>query len=206
MLDRKGDRPMGARVRRIPKIGCTAMMLLGGNAALLAANVCNVSSYGAKGDGVTKDTFAVQRAIDDCSAKGGGTVRLDHGTFVTGPITLKSHISLEVGPGSLLLGSLDKADYAALTLMREPAVQPLILASNVEDVSIRGRGIIDGRGQPWWDEGYAHKNSPDYVAAKRPRLVFLDHVKHVAIEGITIQNSASWQVTLYDCEDVTVRD
>ena len=81
------------------------------SASASAARICDVTAYGAKGDGVTKDTHAIQSAIDACAAKGGGTVRLASGTFLTGPIVLKSHITLEVDAGATLLGSQDKADY-----------------------------------------------------------------------------------------------
>jgi polygalacturonase len=175
-------------------------------AAALAATICDAGTYGAKADGTTKDTLALQKAIDDCAGKGGGTVRLAKGTFLTGPIVLKSHIILQIDAGATLLGSQDTTDYPRMTEMREDAIQPLIGATNAQDISIRGGGTIDGAGQPWWAEVYAHKNSPDYVAAKRPRLILFDHSEHILIEGVTIQNSASWQVTLYYSGDVTLRN
>lgn len=171
-----------------------------------AATICDAGAYGARADGTTKDTLALQRAIDECAAKGGGTVLLARGIFLTAPIVLKSHITLEIDPGATLLGSQDKGDYPRMREMREDAVQPLISASNARDISIRGGGTIDGAGQPWWAEVYAHKASPEYVAAKRPRLIFFDHSKQLSIEGVTIQNSASWQVTLYYCDGVTIRN
>ncbi|MGC2402013.1 MAG: glycoside hydrolase family 28 protein [Acidobacteriaceae bacterium] len=187
-------------------IACATILAMSNGLAIRAATVCDVSAYGAVADGKTKDTSALQRAINDCSARGGGTVRLTRGIFLSGPIVLKSHIVLDIEAGATLLGSQDKADYATATLMRETAVQPLIGAADAEDISIRGGGTIDGNGQPWWAQVYAHRNSPDFVAAKRPRLIFMDHARHIRIEGVTIQNSASWQVTLYYCEDVTIRD
>jgi polygalacturonase len=168
--------------------------------------VCDARSYGAKADGTTKDTLALQKAIDDCARKGGGVVQLARGTFLSGPIVLKSHITLEIDSGATLLGSQDKGDYPSMREMREDAIQPLISATNAKDVAIRGGGTIDGAGQPWWAEVYAHKDSPDYVAAKRPRLIFFDHSKQILIEGVTIQNSASWQVTLYYSDGVTLRN
>ena len=185
---------------------CAAIVALSASLAANAATVCDAFAYGAKADGKTKDTAALQQAIDDCARKGGGTVLLAKGTFLTGPIVLKSHIALDVEPGATLLGSQDKSDYSQWTVLREDAVQPLIRATDAQYVIIRGGGTIDGAGQPWWAEVRAHKNSPDYVAAKRPRLILIDHSKHIRIEGITIQNSASWQVTLYYSDDVTIRD
>jgi len=162
--------------------------------------------YGAKADGKTKDTKALQQAIDTCASRGGGTVRLRSGTFLTGPVTLRSHITLQIDPGATLLGSQDKGDYPEAQELREASVQPLIQAIDAEDVSITGGGTIDGAGLPWWQMVWASKAEHKIVAAKRPRLLVLDHCKHILIEGVTIQNSASWQVVPYYSDDVTIRN
>ena len=175
-------------------------------AAAGAAPVCNVRTYGAKGDGHTKDSAAIQKAINACEAKGGGTVRLTKGTYLSGPIQLKSHITLDVEPGATLLGSQDKADYQDTTELRQPAVMPLIEAKNAENITITGGGTIDGNGKPWWDDVYSHRHAPDFDPAKRPRLLILDHCRHVLIDNVTIENSASWQVVPYYSEDVTIRN
>jgi polygalacturonase len=203
-----------------------AAMLCSG-AAANAARVCDAKAYGAKADGTTKDTQALQAAIDDCAKKGGGIVRLSSGTFLTAPIVLKSHITLEVDPGATLLGSQDAADYPDMQELRENALQPLISATNAEDITIRGGGTIDGNGKPWWDAVYAHRPPPGgpsattapvtpenaaafrasvAVASRRPRLLVLDHCQHVLIDGVTIQNSPSWQVVPYYSDDVTIRN
>ena len=171
-----------------------------------AARVCDVTAYGAKGDGVTKNTHAIQNSIDACAAKGGGTVRLASGTFLTGPIVLKSHITLEIDAGATLLGSQEKADYPEVQELRERALQPLLSATNAEHIVIRGGGTIDGNGKPWWDAVYAHRAGSNFVAAMRPRLILFDHCKHVLIENMTIQNSASWQVVPYYSDDVVIRN
>lgn len=171
-----------------------------------AARVCSVSAYGAKGDSITKDTHAIQSAIDSCSAKGGGIVRLIPGIYLTGPIVLKSKITLEVDTGATLLGTQDHADYPEVTELREPALQPLVSATNADHITIRGGGTIDGNGKPWWDAVYAHRAGSNFVAAMRPRLILFDHCRHVLIENMTIQNSASWQVVPYYSDYVTIRD
>jgi polygalacturonase len=197
----------GARAvsRRILGTFFLAALAICGNLAH-AARVCDVTAYGAKGDGVTKDTHAIQSAIDACAVKGGGTVRLASGTFLTGPIVIKSHITLEVDAGATLLGSQDKADYPEVQELRERALQPLLSATNAEHIVIRGGGTIDGNGKPWWDAVYAHRAGSNFVAAMRPRLILFDHCKHVLIENMTIQNSASWQVVPYYSDDVVIRN
>ncbi len=198
---------VGARIvsRSILGIFFIAALAISG-AFAYAARICDVTANGAKGDGVTKDTRAIQGAIDACAAKGGGTVRLASGTFLTGPIVLKSHITLEVDAGATLLGSQDKADYPQVHELREPALQPLISATNAEYIVIRGGGTIDGNGKPWWDAVYAHRAGSNFVAAMRPRLILFDHCKHILIENMTIQNSASWQVVPYYSDDVVIRN
>lgn len=170
-----------------------------------AARTCDVRSYGAKGNGTTLDTHAIQRAIDACAAQGGGIVRLSGGTFLTGPITLKSHITLDVEKGATLLGSQNFADYPPAEELRQPSVEPLIGAKNAVDITIDGGGTIDGAGQPWWKAVYSHDHSK-FTAAQRPRLILLDHCSHVLIDNVTIENSASWQVVPYYCNDVTIRN
>ncbi len=202
-------RDAAARARAARLVFQVAMMgaaALGTASVATAATICDPLTYGAKADGQTKDTKAIQKAIDSCEAKGGGTVPLQKGIFLTGPIQLKSHITLQVDPGATLLGSQDKTDYPEAQELREASVEPLIGAKDAEDITIRGGGTIDGNGKPWWDEVYSHRHMPDFVAAKRPRLVLLDHCRHVLIEGVTIQNSASWQVVPYYSDDVTIRD
>jgi len=176
-------------------------------ATLHAARTCNPRDFGAKTDGTSKDTAAIQKAIDTCAAKGGGTVRLTAGTFLSAPLVLKSNITLELDKGATLLGSPDHADYPEITEFRLPGVQSLVSATNAENVSITGEGTIDGNGESWWqmartvrDAGVMGNPHP------RPRLVVFDHCKHVSIEGVTIQNSPMWQVVPYYSDDVVIHN
>ena len=116
-----------------------------------AAMTCNVREYGAVGDGKTKDTTAIQKAVDTCAGKGGGTVWLEGGTFVTGPVLLKSNITLFVAKGAVLLGSPDMADFGMVEFARHQTRAPLVSAVNAEHVTITGGGTIDGNGKVWWD-------------------------------------------------------
>jgi polygalacturonase len=176
-------------------------------ATLHAARTCNPRDFGAKADGTTKDTAAIQKAIDACSAKDGGTVRLTAGTYLSAPIVLKSNITLQLDKGATLLGSPDHADYPEITEFRLPGVQSLVSAINAENVSITGEGTIDGNGESWWqmartvrDAGVMGNPHP------RPRLVVFDHCKHVRVEGVTIQNSPMWQLVPYYSDDVVIHN
>jgi polygalacturonase len=148
--------------------------------AMAAGKVCDVRTYGAKADGATKDTKAIQAAIDDCAGAGGGTVKLSGGVFLSAPIVLKSNITFDIAQGATLLGSPDHADYPAKTELRAPGTQSLVSATNAEKIAITGGGIIDGNGESWWVEARATHNAGVVGAVQfRPRLVVFDHCKHV---------------------------
>ncbi len=182
-----------------------------------APATCNVKAFGAKGDGVTKDTAAIQAAIDKCArgprlsandGSGQGTVVLPAGgTYLSGPILLKSGVALEIEKGAVLLGSPDRADYPTVTFARNQTVQPLVSAVNAEDVAIEGEGTIDGNGKVWWDYVKGVKESGVLgTDHPRPMGVVFDHAKHVRMEGVTVQNSGFWQIVPYYADDVTIRN
>lgn len=184
-----------------------SVMLIAGWQAALGATTCNPRTFGAKGDGVTKDTKAIQAAIDACERKGGGVVRLTKGTYLSAPIVLKSHITLQLDKGATLLGSSEHADYPAKVEFREPGLQSLVSATNATDVAITGSGTIDGAGDTWWKMARSIKNAGVMGSDHpRPRLVVFDHCTGVRIEGVTIQNSPMWQLVLYYSHDVIVRN
>ena len=175
--------------------------------ALHAFASCDPRALGAKGDGVTKDTAAIQKAIDDCGAKGGGTVRLAAGTYVSAPIVLKSNVTLQLDKGATLLGSPDHGDYPAITMFHLPDLQPLVSATNATNVAITGEGTIDGNGDSWWQQARAIRDHGVLGNGHpRPKLIIFDHCKRVRIEGVTIQNSPMWQVVPYYSDGVVIRN
>jgi polygalacturonase len=110
---------------------------------LLAAQVFNILDFGAKDDGLTLNTSAIQAAIKKCKAAGGGTVWVPAGRFLTGTIFLDSDIELHLSPGATLLGSTAMKDYDAVH-------RHLIYAENAHNVSITGTGTIDGQGPAFY--------------------------------------------------------
>ena len=114
----------------------------------------NVRDYGAAGDGQTLDTQAIQAAIDAGERQGGGTVFFPAGKYVSGSIFLRSHITLQLDAGAILWGSEDPADYPIIDSrwegIEQPTHAPLIAGCDLTNIAVIGRGIIDGRGAPWW--------------------------------------------------------
>jgi DNA sulfur modification protein DndE len=113
----------------------------------------NIASYGAKADGIVLNTTFIQKAIDDCTQAGGGTVLIPKGFWVTGPLDLKSNVNLHVADGAVLQFSnnpndfpLVKTNWEGLDAIR--AHSP-IYAVDAENIAITGKGIIDGAGEAW---------------------------------------------------------
>ena len=199
-------RPLPLFSRTLIGAGCAALVLSVSAAALAHAQSCDPRAYGAKADGTSKDTAAIQKAIDTCAAKGGGTVHLTAGTYVTAPIMLKSNITLQLDKGATLLGSPDHADYPSKTEFHVPDLQPLIGAENAENIVITGGGTIDGNGASWWQEARSIQDHGILGNHPRPKLMILDHCQHVRIENVTVQNSPMWQLVPYYSDDVTIRN
>ena len=174
--------------------------------AAFAASNCNVRTNGAKGDGKTKDTVAIQKAIDECSAKGGGTVLFTAGTYVSAPIVIKSNVTLHLDKDATLLGSPDHADYPAKVVFGTPDRQPLVGSENATNIAIEGEGTIDGNGESWWEESRKVHDGGILGNHPRPKLIILDHSKNIRIEGITIQNSPMWQLVPYYSENIVIRN
>jgi len=183
-----------------------AALLCGAGETLLAQATCDPRTFGAKGDGVTKDTQAIQSAIDACAAKGGGIVRLTAGTYVSAPIVLKSNIDFHLDKGATLLGSPNHADYPPQTEFHLPDLQPLVGAIGATNIAITGEGTIDGNGESWWKEARGVKDHGILGVGKpRPKLIILDHCKHVRVEGVSIKNSPMWQLVPYYSDDVVIK-
>src|SRR6185503_17027332 len=111
----------------------------------LGARVYNVREFGAKGDGTTLDTAAVQAAIDACTRDNGGTVLVPAGDFVVGTLELKTNVTLHLATKGRLLGSPNKEDYRAGRGI-PPGNGNIVLlgAADIENVTIEGNGTIDG--------------------------------------------------------------
>jgi polygalacturonase len=138
---------------------------------------------------------AIQKAIDNCSGTHQGTVLLDGGVvFVSSPLILKSHMTLRIAEGTTLAGSTNHADYPDKEEFKDKGKQALLTATNAEDVTIDGTGVIDGRGDSWWDKPHD----------TRPRLIVFDHCKNVHMRGVTVENSPMWQIVPYYSDDVTL--
>jgi polygalacturonase len=179
------------------------------------AGTFNVKDFGAKGDGTTLDTLAIQRAID-AAAPSGGTVIFNQGTYLSGSIFLKSRITLQIGQDVTLLGSQRLSDYPVMPTriagieMSWPAA--LINVYKQSHVTIEGQGTIDGDGKIFWDSYWALRKKYDSQGlrwaadydAQRPRLIQIFESNHVQLGGgLSLKRSGFW--TVHICYSAGVR-
>ena len=181
-----------------------------------ATRIFSANSYGASGDGTKNSTKAVQQAIDACSKAGGGIVTLRPGHYVTGALFLKSDVHLSIGLGVTLLASQNDDDYPSLSTrvagieMKWPAA--LINVNDQKNVKISGGGMIDGRGEKWWDRYWSFRGdyeprglrwASDYDA-QRVRLMVIWKSTDVSIDNLTLKRSGFWTVQVVYSDHVTV--
>jgi len=162
-----------------------------------------VTDYGAVGNGITKNTQAIQKAIDTAAAEGGGTVYFPAGNYLSGTIYLKNNITLHLDAGATLLGSNKLEDFpitkcAYRSYTDNYTYRSLIFGENLHNIAIVGRGTIDG-------QGAAFKFTRENPYLCRPYIIRIITCKKVLIEGIRLQNSPMWMQHYLACDNVTVR-
>jgi len=193
---------------------------VGSAAPLKAAK--SILNYGAKPDGKTMNTRAIQRAIDDVFQAGGGLVYVPPGRFLMGGLEMKSRVTLYLEAGAVLLGSTQLSDYEYREGLpkghSDIDAYHVVFARGAEDITICGLGTIDGQGEAWWEINPNHKPTPEnewrdvasgYYQAKynntRPSpMVEIVECRNVRISGVTLKNSAGWTLRPIGCETVMI--
>jgi len=184
-------------------------ILLCGFANAAAAATCDPHTYGAKADGNTLDTAALQQAIDACAVHGGDVV-LNGGTFLSAPLTLKSRVHLVIEKDATLLGSSNLNDYPVRTEKEYSWRRVALLhADNATDIAITGGGVVDGAGQVWWEyarQGRVAGDTSGSAGHPRPLLVDITHSNHILIDGVRFQNSPMYNLTFFQSSYIDIRN
>jgi hypothetical protein len=191
---------MPARIRSGARQLLLALPLLSSAVWAAPDRIVDAAQAGARGDGSTVNTAAIQKAIDDCSASGGGTVRFPAGRYVTGTIQLKDNVTLHLDEGAVLLGSLNAADYLNVDPFLSgdgvPLGYALIVAAGAKHVGIEGAGAIDGRGSA------VKAAQASYTI--RPFLVRWVKSTDIAVRDVHLLNSGAWTMNFFQCTNATV--
>jgi hypothetical protein len=181
----------------------------------------DVRDFGATGDGLHKETHALQKAIDTCHRAGGGRVLLPAGRYLSGTIFLKSNVELHLQNGAVLLGSPDAEDYNAEDIFPENiafasenvTARHLVIAYQQENIAITGNGTIDGNSSAFFDSlpagksaTYRYKSGNFPIPEWRPgQMIFLCRCKNVTVRDVRLFNSPYWTLFLLGCDDVQIR-
>ena len=190
-----------------------------GSVLIFAISICaagrtvDVTTVGAIGDGVKLNTGSIQKAIDDCSARGGCTLKFPKGIFLSGSIFLKPKVNLFLDEGTVIKGSNDRKDYPKrMTRIEghfEEWLPALINADKVDGLRITGSGTLDGNGVTFWEDFWnRRKQNPKTtnLDVERPRLAFIQNSKNVKISGIKFKDSGFWNLHIYNCQKVLVEN
>jgi polygalacturonase len=167
------------------------------NPALNGARVYNIRDFGAKGDGTTLDTLAVQAAIDACAGDGGGTVLVPAGRFHIGTIELKSNVTLHLAAAGTLLGSADGKQYHAIDAIPLHGDSTLgdgnwalIFAVEANNVTIEGPGLIDGQGIQFHAPAPGQPPPSGLGGLKRPYHLLFHRCEHLRVRELRLWNCA----------------
>jgi alpha-L-rhamnosidase len=194
--------------------------------AKAAETQLSIAAAGAVGDGVTLNTAAIQKAIDQLAANGGGTLVIPQGEFLSGAIFLKPGVNLHLDKDAVLKGSTDIKNYPAMETRIEGHTQvwipALVNANNADHLRISGEGTILGGGKPFWDafwKSIAADKVPKNLGkrgiavmptknldVKRPRNIFISDSKDVQISGIFLRQSGFWNLHIFRCSDVLIEN
>jgi len=170
-----------------------------------------ITDFGARNDGKTLASSAIQSAIDAAHKKGGGKVVVPKGVFLTGSIILKTGVELHLKKEAILLGSTNPYDYKGINRWKS-----LVLADGQNHIAITGEGTIDGQGQELalkvdslfhvgkLDSTHYNIRRKRPSEVMRPQLIEVVNSEHITISGITLKNAACWVQTYDKCTDLII--
>lgn len=172
--------------------------------------IFNVLDYGAKADGITLDSPAVQKAINTCNETGGGTVFFPKGIYVLATVFLKSNVHIEFEEGTDILGALDFYSYEQQEEVDYPIYQDqshtyfnlaMFVGKNCDNISITGKAKIDMRSI--WDEDGVRGES---IRHRGPKCISLKECNHVQITDVDINNATDLAIYFAGCNEVDIHD
>ena len=184
------------------------------------SSVFSVAEYGAVGDGKTLNTAAIQKLIDSCAVRNGGTVIVPSGVFLTGTLRLRSNVHLSLQSGAVLKGSDRLGDYSL-----DGKLVGLLFTEDAENVTITGPGAVDGNGDAFMDLSRAKKienagtewtrqkshfrevsagiGDGPAVPLDRPfQMIIFSGCRNIVLRDLLIINSPFWTVHCADCDGV----
>lgn len=152
----------------------------------LIAKDYNASIFGIKSDGITVNTQSIQKAIDFISEKGGGKLNFYVGRYLTGSISLKSNVSIDLKEGAVLVATTSIYDYVGIN-----GIKALIIADGLQNIGLLGKGVIEGQGTAVLEQikkqiqkGYLQET----ILQASPALIAMNNCSNVLIEALNLEN------------------
>lgn len=201
------------RVKMIPMsfsvhifcVSATLVALIGMDTRVSASEEAvrelSIGSFGAVSGGSTPSTAAIQKAVDQAAAAGGGRVIVPKGDYLSGPFVLKSGVDFYLSEGAVLRMSDDPSLFPVTRNSR----QSFIAAENAHDIRLSGKGVIDGQGAGWW-KAYLAEKSAATDAPRRPQLISFTNCERVTVEDIKTLNPPNTHYSFKHCRDLTIRN
>jgi hypothetical protein len=161
--------------------------------------IYNIRNFGAKGDGTTLDSPAINEAIEICSSNGGGTVLVPPGIYLSGTIHLKSNMVFHIEAGATILGTNDLTDYQGTEDVerkgRSEWYSALIVGDKISNIEISGRGIINGN----------NVFNPDGEEEMRgPHVIFFNKSENITIRDIFVKDASNYAHIMEGCINGTI--
>ena len=175
----------------------------------------DITKFGVKNDSTILQTKAIQKVIDQAFAKGGGTIVIPKGTYLSGALFFKKKTNLLLQDGAVLKGSDEIKNYPLIPSRMEGQsldyYAALVNAYGVDGFSISGPGTINGNSLKFWKTFWTHREemkkigkSSTNLEVSRPRLIFIWKCNNVKIQNIKLCNAGFWTTHLYQCNDVLI--
>ncbi|HEX7845493.1 MAG TPA: glycosyl hydrolase family 28 protein, partial [Chitinophagaceae bacterium] len=176
---------------------------------ITAATDYDITSYGAVGDGKTLNTVFIQKAIDACSAGGGGKVIFPPGIYLSATIELKDNVTLHLEKDARLLGTTDIDQYRNLDPFTEglgiDVGWALLVAVDAKNITIEGKGAIDGQGSKLKAEHILKDTRPEGQRwGRRPFLLRIVRCTGVTVKDITLNYAAAWTSHYSQSKNITI--
>ena len=168
----------------------------------------NVMDFGARGNGISDDAIAIQKAVDACTNAGGGDVVFSaNHTFLSGPVQLKSNVNIVLETNSVWKANPDESIYHLSAFGKNEGEGMMwIWAKDVENLSFSGHGTIHGNGIKFMGAELfdSYELKPVTTFDPRPHVLTLMGVRNLNIRDITIREGAYWTVHLIGCDGAVI--